>query len=753
MRRLTQLLLFAGAIAVVCLLPIHKIASYDTWFHLRAGEWLLGGGGFPSDDPFSFTADERWINLNWVFQIPLAWAHRIGGAPGVTLLNALLLLGAFGLLAARAVRRGTAPEIAASLIALAALACIQRLAPRPETLSLLFLVLAITLCEEALAGRIRRLWLFPLLQLVWVNSEALFPLGLLILGAGLLESIRRRVSTEQVRPWLWSILASVVACFLNPYGVQGALLPLRFLQVMSGGASPVGRAIFELRSPFDPLIPFSTIVPFVAFGGIVLVIVILRLRQLDLFRLILLLAFGALAMKSVRNIPLFAVVGAYVALQLLAGVRYLVGGLTSDESYRHRVRGSVWLASLRAIFGLGFLFLAAGIVSSSLYAHLGLEKRFGLGGDPRLFPDATIRRLAAPAPPRLMNDHALGHYLIWLLGPRTRVFLDGRAEVYSRERQQQLQACLVRGALFDQFAERSEVRWALLGHRPGYLAPLIAELDTNPDWELVAYDNAAVLFERGSGPVEFETLPLDVRIPEPRPRSTLATWFDAAGRTEAQGHMARAEMLINLRRSGTAAAEAMRAVEIAPWMADGFNLLGASLIGTGRLEDASRALQGCLALEPDYLEAIKNLGSVEMARGEDAEAERWLRKARALDPRDGQVAYRLGQVLRQLERPGEAELILQDAARLDAWNPRPRVELARLCFAQQRYRDAARHYGAAAEHGAGYAALLAAAQCLVAGGRAGEAEPWFDRARAAAPTDSLRALIDSLRREGVRPSP
>ncbi|MBD3237545.1 MAG: hypothetical protein GF330_12635, partial [Candidatus Eisenbacteria bacterium] len=176
-------LLIAAAAAVTLLPLFHKVCSYDVWFHLRAGEWLLAGGGFPAEDPFSFTANARWINLSWLFQIPLALAHRVGAAAGITVLNAILLLGMMALIIRRALRAGVALESAILLVALATLASAQRLLVRPESLSLLFLVLAIWLAEGALRGRTRRLWAFPALQLLWVNSEALFPLGLGVLGA------------------------------------------------------------------------------------------------------------------------------------------------------------------------------------------------------------------------------------------------------------------------------------------------------------------------------------------------------------------------------------------------------------------------------------------------------------------------------------------------------------------------------------------------------------------------------------------
>lgn len=733
MRNLSKHLLLASAGAVVCLLLIHKIASHDVWFHLKAGEWLLSGGGFPEQDPFSFTSNERWINLNWAFQVPLALAHRLGGLGAITIMNALIIAAAMALIAREGMRSGVAPETAVVLIALAALASSHRLLVRPESVSLLFLAVALILAEAALAGRTRLLWGFPLIQVLWVNTEALFPIGLGVLGAAGIEaawrsatrhsegrrdkagpgkgdgwSSRRRdqradqragrkadkeadqkgvgkrarkarpnglaaAGGEILHTWLPVGVVSVVACFLNPYGLQGVLLPLRFLRIMGDATNVAGQPVLELRSPFDPLVPVATMLPFFVCAAVILAVVCFRVRRLGPFRLILFVVFGYLALTSVRNIPLFALVGSFVAMKMLArvpmpgpGPRQAGAGVQRTGTRMRSGHEGVWLTWVRLGLAGLFIFIAAGTASSGLYHALGLRRQFGLGLNPGMFPAETVECLASSSPARIMNDHALGHFLIWRLWPQTRVFLDGRSEVYDERQLRRLQACSIRVDLFDRFAEQAGIATALIGHRPAYLWPLLAGLAAHPQWEIAAHDDAAVLFTRRvdvaaidtAAESEAQTAPAPAPaarttpapvppaadapppefplwkatdMPKARKRSFLACWFDPSGRDQAEAHMARALMFLQVNDPEQAAAQALAAARAAPWIPDAYNHLGAALIRAGRLADARIALLECLSIAPDYTEAVMNLRGVELALQKEMKAPASLGKGKAAE--------------------------------------------------------------------------------------------------------------------------
>jgi tetratricopeptide (TPR) repeat protein len=746
-----------AALAIVLLLPIHKVASYDAWFHLRAGEWLLAGGGFPSEDPFSFTAQHRWINLSWLYQIPLALAHRLGGIPAVTLFNTLLLLLTFGLIGWMGRQRGWRLADLAVVLALAALASSQRLFVRPESVSLLCVAVALLLTERALRGHPKALWGFLPLQAVWVNSEALFPLGICILGAGLVEAFRRnRIARRTrlrgvpgatpLRPWLLALAGAAGVSLLNPYGLQGAVFPLRLARLVTDPGNIFCRGIAELKSPFDPQVPVASVLFLFLFVGCLLLFLLLRYRRVDWFAVLLLIGFGYLAARSVRNAPLLALVGSFTVLRLPAPSD-LHGG-------RLRTGTRLGLAAL-------FLFLVVGIVTSSFQATFRLGKQFGLDVDTRFFPEETLCALREVGPPeRIMNDHALGHYVIWRLGPRTRVFLDGRSEVYGEERLSSFQSAFADAAVFDRFAEQFAVSFALLGHRQQYLHPLLGGLSRHPRWQLIAYDHAAALFSRMPEAQRLGdvVLPDSFEIPAPRARGFVRRWFDPGPRDATERHLEKAQMLLTVGRPAESALEALAAARATPWSADAFNQLGAGLFRTNRFAEARRAFIACLAIDPSYTEAMMNMGVSALAAKQFEEAERWLREGlRAGAGGTGGHLY-LGKALKGLGRESEAREAFLAAARAQPEHSKAYLELGSLTYREGRnreaaasrreaagyYREAAGYYREGARRGERFLGLWGAGVCLAAGEWLDEARATLEEALSAAPDDAARTRVRTL---------
>lgn len=747
MERGARLLVTLTAIAVVLLLLPAKVSDTDVWFHLRAGEWLLGGGGFPTTDPFSYTADQPWIGTSWLFQVPLALAHRAAGLAGITLWNALLVLVAFGGLVRTGRRRGVPwPELAA-LLALALLACSPRLMPRPESFTLIFLAIALWLTDRALAGHTRALWLFLPLQAAWVNSESLYPLGLAVLAAGLLEALRRaRSGAKPGRPWAIALAGGLAVSLLNPHGLRGALLPLRMAKLVADPNDIFHRGVFELMSAFDPRMPFGSVVFFFLLAAVVLAIALPRRRQLDLFAILVLAGFGYLALSSVRNIPLFALAGSFIALRL-AGPEAAAAPRTALGASGVAPRVT---ALARLGLALAFGFLAVGILTSSFYTSLHLGKRFGLGLDDRLFPTTSLTALRrAGPPPRVMNDHALGHYLIWELRPGTQVFLDGRSEVCRPATLAAMLPVFASAAAFDARAERDGVRYALLGHRRDYLDPLLAGLASHPRWTLEAWDPAGLLFHRdaeAAPPMELAP-PAPIALPRPRPRGWLARWFAPAGREAGAREIGLARALLVIGRPEAAAVHALRAAQAAPWEPEAFNQLGGALARLGRFDEARDALQACLAIDPRYTLAMMNLGATEAAAGRAESAEMWLRRALAAAAPEGDVRLQLARTLASQSRVEEARAEFLQAIRLLPTDPKPCLELASLTYHQGQFREAANLYLDGARRGETFRGLWGAGASLMAAGARAEARDAFVQALGAAPDTANAQRVRELLQE------
>jgi len=216
--------------AVAFLLQCHELSDADVWSHAAAGRWMLDHGGVPDQDPFGFGPDSgAWLDIDWGFQLLLAWAHAAGDIPGVILLAAGIA--AAVVLIAVGGGRSSWPMAASILCWLPALLLMSwRFGPRPETFSLLF-VAGYLVVLERLDERPALAWILPGVQLLWVNTSALFILGpalFLLYFLGLpgrflmhrSSSVALKTGGARRRHVGGAFLAVLAACLVNPYFVR-----------------------------------------------------------------------------------------------------------------------------------------------------------------------------------------------------------------------------------------------------------------------------------------------------------------------------------------------------------------------------------------------------------------------------------------------------------------------------------------------------------------------------------------------------
>lgn len=78
-------------------LSIFQIKSYDLWWHLKAGESIVGAGfkTIPANT-FSWTEpDHPWINFSWLFDVIIYSIHKVAGFNGLILFQAVLVTAVF----------------------------------------------------------------------------------------------------------------------------------------------------------------------------------------------------------------------------------------------------------------------------------------------------------------------------------------------------------------------------------------------------------------------------------------------------------------------------------------------------------------------------------------------------------------------------------------------------------------------------------------------------------------------------------
>lgn len=464
------LVLLSGLIFIASL---NTIRSYDYFWHLATGRWIVEQRALPLTDPFSVGSDPiEWINGEWLFQIVLYLLYRLAGHEGVSLLRALLLAAGFGAIYHRA-SRIVAPGIAAFLTAIGWLGALHRLNARPETPATFLLVLFVAVLFF-MKGR-RRLVAATLVTILWFNihpSALLAPIlagihqGCELLLAGFREN-RKQLTARALL-----ILGPLLGLLVTPHGLKGVLAPLRLI----GYASEGSFTNIEWVSSDPRLFPLLYLA--------VLSIVLLSLapfremRQKLPFGMIGLF-LGILAIRYVRNQGLF-----FAAFPLIGA-----GLIRSDIPRR---------------WNLVFAGASAAVVATVLAGQPWTD----IGIDHSLFPIAATEQLKRSGfHGNIYNPDQFGGFLIWSFYPERRVVTDGRNELHRTWIPAYAQA-RVDSRAWNRLLQRYGLSLAVDEYR-GALVPVV---DTRTGrtvaqaasrtyfprsrWALIAFDDAGLVFAR-----------------------------------------------------------------------------------------------------------------------------------------------------------------------------------------------------------------------------------------------------------------
>ena len=253
-------LLAAELGALAFLLGCYELFDPDIWWHLKSGQWILDHRRIPFLDIFTYSSSNRvWVDLHWGFQVALALAYGLAGVAGMILMAAAA--GCATVVIAMTARAPHWPRWVAVLCWLPALALMaMRFDPRPEIFSLLYLASFLAILFHA-ERRPVMAWCLPFLQVLWVNTHALFILGPIVLGCFILDRVTRtwlgpRRSVDELmqgKQALWRHLlpvsaAVVIACLINPYGARGALFPMELFPKISDPANPYKAYVDEFSN-------------------------------------------------------------------------------------------------------------------------------------------------------------------------------------------------------------------------------------------------------------------------------------------------------------------------------------------------------------------------------------------------------------------------------------------------------------------------------------------------------------------------
>jgi hypothetical protein len=278
---------------------------------------------------------------------------------------------------------------------------------RPEVLSFLFLGWFLFVLYRKPASWL--VWTLPLTQLLWVNSHIYFFMSPFVWIAFLVGIAAKDGWRAITRRHLLVTLAIAGATLLNPYGLDGALFPLRVF-------GSYGYSVLENQNPFFlkawgyPQLTSVSLYIGIVLTAISFAVNARRFRS-NIFGALITIATAILALTMLRNFPLFALCMMPAVLQNIDQVGWRFGS--------HAALG--WGIVLLALFGVD-------IASGQFHEQVTLSRRFGPIVPAGHREPVEFYRTAGIHGP-IFNNFDIGSFLIWQL-PEEPVFIDGRPEAY-----------------------------------------------------------------------------------------------------------------------------------------------------------------------------------------------------------------------------------------------------------------------------------------------------------------------------------
>jgi hypothetical protein len=200
----------------------------DIWWHLADARILMTAHQFIQTDPYSFTVvGQRWINWEWLAELPYWFSYQSLGLQGIYLVTWLVLCANALFLYWRGYRLSRHAGAAFWAAAIGFVLTTVNSGPRTIAIAYLAMSAELVILEAAEQGKTRLLWLLPPLFCLWINLHGTWFIGIILLAlyiaCGLFSFkmgvFEQEAFTAPERNRLLAVLgASVAALIVNPYG-------------------------------------------------------------------------------------------------------------------------------------------------------------------------------------------------------------------------------------------------------------------------------------------------------------------------------------------------------------------------------------------------------------------------------------------------------------------------------------------------------------------------------------------------------
>ena len=459
------------------------LSDCDTGYHIRAGDYILQNLTIPRTDMFSYLSPALpWTAHEWLSEIIMSLAHKALGLNGVVIFFTLVLTTTYYLLFKGLRAMNGNLWLLLGLMLLVAISSTIHWLARPHVFTLLLLVIWYQLLDQYQYRSKNYLLVLPLIMLLWVNLHGGFIIGFLLLGiyfSGNLifwfteQGQDKHSAAKKCRFLMLIAMACLLASMVNPFGYQILLFPFELVS---------DEVIMSFVQEFQPA-NLQESHPYIYLLFLTLGVLMISRHRLNWIELGLILVFIYMALYSVRNIPLLAIIAAPIVLKRLdfwfneSGnkfIKFLDRRSASIAETDGRARGFFWPALAACIL----IFMSLPGIKEHMF-------------DPQVKPVAAVEFLKQEhISGHMFNNEEFGDYIIYAAYPQYKVFIDGRNDMYGADHVKDYISVIRLERNWKEVLEQYSIQW-IFYNADSLLSRYLMERE---DWHLIYADKVAHIY-------------------------------------------------------------------------------------------------------------------------------------------------------------------------------------------------------------------------------------------------------------------
>ncbi len=475
----------------------------DLFWHLATGRYIVENKVVPDKDVFGhITSGHEWIPFEWGWDILTYGLYNIGGYNAILLFRSLAFCFIFLLLYLLLRKFRVNAFLSVFALSVLLVAIMDRFSPRPHILTYIFFVLLLYILlsykyiDKKKYGR--RLYLIPVIFLLWANSHmGVLAGGLILFVFTLTETIiyfkpssftssevKALDKTELRNLWIISALSALML-LVNPHGLS------TYMYAYSHTKMKMLESVNEWQSPFSSKLDFGfiiTLYKIFIFSGII--VLYYAYRKKDLLFALMFVSFLIYSVRAIRfTIDYEIIMSAFIIIS----ISYVLSNIRS-AGFRKIYYGNV----LKGALGTFIIYITFLIPNNEIYQKIQYYRVSGWGINSDFIPvqlfDFMKEHNISGTP---FNHFGTGGYLVWNF-PGEKNFIDSRNlndEIHS-----EYNSIMVMQPGFEKKLEERGVDYAVyldpdLIRRPNELKTLVTNYFSNSKkWKLLFWDDKSMLF-------------------------------------------------------------------------------------------------------------------------------------------------------------------------------------------------------------------------------------------------------------------